>query len=178
MIMKKLLLILLFATLSFNVAQAQLITTSQGVKTTHKHTVVKKPTNVNADVKGFEQMAEGAFSIGEGFCLGADYIAGYRFNNYFFLGGGTGLNFDLFEGELFFPKFYLHTRAFFTKTKVKPFTSLSLGLNCCALEEMSLYFSLMGGVSCYINKSLDWNISAGVCINSYPYFHISTGFTF
>ena len=96
MIMKKLLLILLFATLSFNVAQAQLITTSQGVKTTHKHTVVKKPTNVNADVKGFEQMAEGAFSIGEGFCLGAEYISVCSFaveilTIYLFLSSSCGM---------------------------------------------------------------------------------------
>lgn len=172
--MKKILSILFFVAISYNVAQAQLITTSQGVRTTHKPTIKKQ----NAGVKGFEQMAEGTLACADGLCLGADYIAGYRFNDYFFLGGGTGIEFEVFEGILFFPKLYLHTRGYFTKKKVKPFVGASIGINAEDFEYEKVYANLQVGMSCYINKNIDWTLSGGFCYNGYGWFQFRTGFTF
>lgn len=62
--------------------------------------------------------------------IGAEYLGGYRFNNTFFVGAGTGILFH-FKGErnLVNIPLYANARAYFSKWRLQPYFSLSVGGN-------------------------------------------------
>lgn len=123
--MKKIILliatILFFATFTTN---AQIISYSQT-----KITKVKKEKKPRAGY--FQQSAEmlfGGFSTV--FETGANYIAGYRFNDRVFLGGGVGFSHTDIDGKeydhydcfsLLQARLFLNAKFYLTKTRAQPF---------------------------------------------------------
>ena len=91
----------------------------------------KKPKKTFAPIeRGFEQSVEvgasPALDDDEVF-LNLEYIAGYRFNSYLFLGGGTGVELLLKHNSLAIP-IYANARLYLLpKSRWQPFISLSLG---------------------------------------------------
>ena len=90
--------------------------------------------------RGYRQLVDLSYSYcGVTDFLGINYIGGYRFNPYIFLGVGTGLNFSLGTPDasklnLSFCKptivnvpIYLHFKANFTKSNWSPYVSVSAG---------------------------------------------------
>lgn len=114
------------------------------------HKKEKKPKKQIPSVKqGFQQSVTAAFLMGiDADCYrgGIDYIAGYRFNNYFYAGAGIGLNYDI-EGEwdyystkaldfywmelrnMYSIPIYAHARAYLGKKRCQPFFAFSAGAN-------------------------------------------------
>ncbi|MDE5623300.1 MAG: hypothetical protein K2I62_01530 [Alistipes sp.] len=131
--MKKMLLTLLFAATAFG-CHAQLVQSSSLIVTKQKLPAVKR---------GYQQSVDAGYnaqlSIGGNDLFGLNYIGGFRFNDTFFLGAGTGLNFKLnnpaSEHENGCPMrlnavnipLYGHFRAYFLKERITPFFALSLG---------------------------------------------------
>ena len=92
----------------------------------------KKPKKTFASIeRGFEQSVEVETAPGLGYgnlFVSAEYIAGYRFNNYLFLGGGTGLEWYINGGDCAIP-IYANARLYLLpKSRWQPFISLSLGV--------------------------------------------------
>ncbi len=97
--------------------------------------------------KGFQQSVELQlcnYTYLQGFKIfdSANYIVGYRFNDYLYLGGGIGVgvltmprlpilkyhNLYLEGGDVkIYIPLYAHFRAYLTKTRVQPFIDLSIG---------------------------------------------------
>lgn len=90
--------------------------------------------------KGYNQFVDLSYS----YCsvtdfLGVNYIGGYRFNPYIFLGLGTGVNLSLAtpdKSKLYLPfcrpttlnvPIYIHFKANFTKSNWSPYASMSIG---------------------------------------------------
>lgn len=90
--------------------------------------------------KGYHQFVDLSYS----YCrvtdfLGINYIGGYRFNPYIFLGLGTGVNFALFTPDTsklnpisckpttVNVPIYIHFKANFTKSNWSPYLSVSVG---------------------------------------------------
>lgn len=129
--MKKIILliatILFFATFTTN---AQIISYSQT-----KITKVKKEKKPRAGY--FQQSAEMLFGGSSTvFETGANYIAGYRFNDRVFLGGGVGFSHTDIDGKeydhydcfsLLQARLFLNAKFYLTKTRAQPFFDLSLG---------------------------------------------------
>ncbi len=131
--MKKLLLTLLFAATAFG-SHAQLVQSSSLIVTKQK---------LPAVARGYQQSVEASYdtqlSIAGNDFFNLNYIGGFRFDNTFFLGAGTGLNFRLnnpaFERSDGYPMrlnalnipLYVHFRAYFLKERITPFFALSLG---------------------------------------------------
>ncbi len=160
------------------VSSAQLITTSQTTTTTK--TVKKTRKVLDPVARGFEHSVEftnrmlgdDAYYIG-----GLDYILGYRFGNYLFLGGGLGLNFpgnDCFIGI----PVYLHGRTYFTKTRCQPYFSLSTGV--VLTEYFSFFINPMAGVNYRISNTVGIYLAMGYNFDTHQanQFEISLGCTF
>lgn len=133
----KRLLLLFTMLLCLHTAMAQQFKTSQGITTV---TVVKpksepkapktKKENIFAKERGFEQLAEIGFIMGcdlDNYSLQAQYIAGYRFNKYLFLGGGTGLEMDLGAYCKAIPLYVHVCTHILHKSRWQPFLGLSIG---------------------------------------------------
>ncbi len=128
--MRKLVLVVaacLLATTAF----AQQLKTAQGITIeTYTPAPEPEPKKILPIEKGFEQSVElGAGpALDDDLCfLSAEYIAGYRFNDIFFVGGGTGIDWEVSEGSLAIP-LYATTRAYILpKSRWQPFFGLSLG---------------------------------------------------
>lgn len=131
--MKKLLLTLLCAATAFG-SHAQLVQSSSLIVTKQK---------LPAVARGYQQSVDAGYnvqlSIAGNDLFGLNYIGGFRFNDTFFLGAGTGLNFRLnhpaFERDNGYPMklnavhipLYAHFRAYLLKERIAPFLALSLG---------------------------------------------------
>lgn len=131
--MKKLLLTLLCAATAFG-SHAQLVQSSSLIVTKQK---------LPAVARGYQQSVDAGYnallSIAGNDLFGLNYIGGFRFNNTFFLGAGTGLNFRLnnpaFGADGGYPMklnavnipLYAHLRAYFLKERIAPFFALSFG---------------------------------------------------
>ena len=122
-------IILAAALLCAVTTNAQQLKTAQGI-TIETYEPKPKKTLTHTG-RGFEQSVE----VGGHLCLddisdlfvSAEYIAGYRFNNYLFLGGGTGLEWCIYGGDLAIP-IYANARLYLLpKSRWQPFVSLSLG---------------------------------------------------
>lgn len=66
--------------------------------------------------------------------IGAEYLGGYRFNNTFFVGAGTGILFNTnpwcgIDQNLISVPLYANARAYFSKWRLQPYFSLSVGGN-------------------------------------------------
>ena len=112
-------------------ATAQQLKTAQGITTI---TTIEKPKKEWKAVpieKGFEQSVELGVSpaLGDDLCfLSAEYIAGYRFNDILFVGGGTGFDWEVDEGSLAMPIF-ANIRAYaMPKSRWQPVFGLSAGV--------------------------------------------------
>lgn len=129
-------IILAAALLCAVAANAQQLKTAQGITIeTYEpkpEPKPKKPKKTFAPIeRGFEQSVEVGTAPGLGYgnlFVSAEYIAGYRFNNYLFLGGGTGLEWYMSGGALAMP-IYANARIYLLpKSRWQPFISLSLGV--------------------------------------------------
>lgn len=131
--MKKLLLTLLFAATAFG-SHAQLVQSSSLIVTKQK---------LPAVARGYQQSVDAGYNallnIAGNDLFSLNYIGGYRFDDTFFLGTGTGLDFKInnpvFEyGEGYPMKLnavniplYAHLRVYFLKERIMPFLALSFG---------------------------------------------------
>lgn len=178
----KLFITLLSLSLLFPVfSSAQLITTSQTTTTTKKIEKVKKPRTILPPVaRGFEHSVEftNKFFDDPYYSGGLDYILGYRFSNYFFLGAGLGLNFHDEYGDHKYRDggykysydipvgipLYLHARIYFTKTRCQPFLSLSTGVYFCS--PCSYFINPMVGVNYRITSTVGMYLTVGYSGNT------------
>ena len=122
-------IILAAALLCAVAANAQQLKTAQGITIeTEPEPKPKKP--LAPTERGFEQSVEVSVNPCDPYSeifASAEYIAGYRFNSYLFLGGGTGLELLLNHNSLAMP-IYANARLYLLpKSRWQPFVSLSLG---------------------------------------------------
>lgn len=124
---------LLFCVLPQVKAQQGFISSSMTTTTINEETTVEtvEPENVGLEKPtsttyvGFQQSAN--IQVGpDSECytnVMGNYVAGWRFNNLLFVGGGIGLGYAYgFAASL-----YANTRLYITKTRAQPFYDLSLG---------------------------------------------------
>lgn len=160
--MRKLVLVVaacLLATTAF----AQQLKTAQGI-TIETYTPApepepKKEKKILPIEKGFEQSVELGttpdFVYGFWF-LSAEYIAGYRFNDIFFVGGGTGIDWEVSSGSLAIP-LYATTRAYILpKSRWQPFFGLSLG-TVFRVSELEDWYYNHKDVGLHLNPSIGVN---------------------
>ena len=158
------------------VASAQLITSSQTI-------TVKEKRLLSPVEPGYEQSAEVyflgmtdmAFMQGDRLhftpAFGADYIGGYRFNNYLFVGAGVGAEIPFGRYILFdhvsltrgttFPVF-AHVRANFLNRRCSPFFALSAGARFMIPQEISIsmnpdVYYKYNYISAFVNPQLGVN---------------------
>lgn len=133
--MKKI-IFLAIASLLAVTATAQQLKTAQGITTITTIEKTKKPKKLNKTFapieRGFEQSVEVGISPDLSYradlFASAEYIGGYRFNDYIFTGGGTGLEWYMSGGALAMP-IYANARLYLLpKSRWQPFISLSLGV--------------------------------------------------
>lgn len=128
-------------------AGAQMISSS--TMTVTKIQKVKEKKKLEPVQPRFQQSVEFSFNLFDEFYISTKYIAGYRFNNWFFLGGGTGLTFMIWGGgyndhyhynhylygnnnssisnTLVNIPLFLHLRTYLTRSRVNPYIGLSAG---------------------------------------------------
>ena len=121
-------------------AEAQLIKSS--TMTVTKVQKVKEKKKLEPVQPRFQQSVEFSFNLFDKWYLSTKYIAGYRFNNWFFLGGGTGFTFNLMtdnthdhyhsSGYSISDKvvnipLFVHLRTYLTRSRVNPYIGLSAG---------------------------------------------------
>ena len=171
--MKKI-IFLAIASLLAVTATAQQLKTAQGITTITTIEEPKKPNKPKKTLapieRGFEQSVEvNIGSDADYLVVGANYTAGYRFNNYIFAGGGAGLNFWSDNGSAIIPV-YANVRGYFMKTRLKPFASLSIGTDIIMynLDNISqseyradLHLATNVGASYRLTDKLDCQISLG-----------------
>ena len=125
-------IILAAALLCAVTANAQQLKTAQGItiETYEPKPELKPKKTLSPTERGFEQSVEVSVNPGDPYSeifASAEYIAGYRFNSYLFLGGGTGLELLLNHNSLAMP-IYANARLYLLpKSRWQPFVSLSLG---------------------------------------------------
>lgn len=193
-------IILAAALLCAVATNAQQLKTAQGITFETEPEPKPKKTLVPTE-RGFEQSVEvgvsPALDYGDVF-LNLEYIAGYRFNNYLFLGGGTGLELLLNYNSLAIP-IYANARLYLLpKSRWQPFISLSLGAIVPIAASGSEYhrgiqphinptvgvnYRINSKYSCYINLGYmpRWTIYESYYgDHNYDYncFTIRLGFTF
>ncbi len=181
---------------------AQQLKTAQGITIETYEPIPEpepKPEKTLAPIeRGFEQSVEvgvNPTTDDEYYFLNLEYIAGYRFNNYLFLGGGTGLELLLKYYPLAMP-IYANARLYLRpKSRWQPFFSLSLGalipiaiddILCC--EDIQPHINPTVGVNCRINSKYSCYINLGYMprwttnYNQYGYINncltFRLGFTF
>lgn len=187
--MKKFIVMALVGLLCPLYVSAQLITSAQMITTEiekekpkkEKLKKEKKPTPLLAPVKpGFEQMVEASIHLtGKDFSIGAEYIAGYRFNNTFFLGGGIGLLFNtrgndyhkcIAYGHLIQIPIFVHSRIYLTHTRVQPYIALSMGGMIepdCSLRAENNVVYLCNCSSFFVAPGIGVNIRCNDKISAY-----------
>lgn len=162
--MKKI-IFLAIASLLAVTATAQQLKTAQGITTITTIEKPKKPKKPNKTLapieRGFEQSVEVGTAPGLGYgnlFVSAEYIAGYRFNNYLFLGGGTGLEWYIHGGDLAIP-IYANARLYLLpKSRWQPFVSLSLGALVPITEDDGIRYDYnYDGTQLHINPTIGVN---------------------
>ncbi len=202
-------IILAAALLCAVATNAQQLKTAQGITIeTYEPKPEPKPKKpkktLSPTERGFEQSVEmGASPIldDDEVFLNLEYIAGYRFNNYLFLGGGTGVELLLKHNSLAIP-IYANARLYLLpKSRWQPFISLSLGaivpIVASGIEyhngiqphinpTVGVNYRINSKYSCYLNLGYmpRWTIheyrSSDIYYYGYDYncFTIRLGFTF
>ena len=149
-------------------ANAQIISYSQTKITKIKKE--KKPGYFQQSV----DLEFGGLSENINTAIGANYIAGYRFNDVVFLGGGVGLS--MIDGDSYDACYYGEVQArlfangrfYLTTTRLQPFFDISAGITY--LEEERLYdeYNDLGimlnpqfGVNYKIKEKLSFYINLG-----------------
>lgn len=143
------------------------VTAAITTKTITKHKKEKKVIPQYLRPLGFRQMAE--LNLGT-INLGVDYVAGYKFNQYFFLGAGFGLeaiydshmscslvdkNKIAYKHTAFNFPIYVNAKGYFTKTRVQPYLDLSLGGHFGDARGLAgVLFDFGPGINVYINEKL------------------------
>lgn len=199
--MKRIILIFAAITFSLSAAEAQDDTRySQGVfteTTTINRTKVEKiknKHNITDNIRGFKKNIELGIQYGSDISTECHCILGYRFNNLLFLGGGTGIIYfaAASTAESFAVPIYINSKLYLTKSKLKPYISLSIGTKFSNGVQGGYYVSPSIGIDKAIRDNLNWYLS--VCAdfqNQREYslfeepistncFHVGlrTGFTF
>ena len=138
--MKRIFILFVLCLIPF-MAEAQLVKSS--TMTVTKVQKVKEKKKLEPVQSRFQQSAEFSFNVFDQVYVSTKYIAGYLFNNWFFLGGGTGLSFNLSCGgfshahyngsidpignKLVNIPLFVHLRTYLTRSRVKPYIGLSAG---------------------------------------------------
>lgn len=80
-------------------------------------------------VRGFQHALEffGGYLEADQMAFSLNWIGGYRFGHYFFLGGGAGVSFVESGDEFFAPRLFIQPKVYFSKTKVAPYLSALVG---------------------------------------------------
>lgn len=142
--------------------------------TTYKMKLLRKPKKCDPYVfhTGFQQEVNLNYALNDGGKGGqsglVDYVAGWRFNDWVFLGAGTGLHvFDDWWGiyGLEIP-LYAQTKIYFMKTRWRPFfiTSVGMRLGCVNFnnnEVIGAMFNTGFGVEYCISNKYAINYSMG-----------------
>lgn len=152
--------------------------------------------------KGYNQFVDLSYS----YCsvtdfLGVNYIGGYRFNPYFFLGLGTGVNFSLAtpdKSKLYLPfcrpttlnvPIYIHFKANFTKSNWSPYASISIGGRVSKevhqtygdfyinYNQSGLFGDVSFGIDRNITKNLSLYLGVGYKIESFLYAKYNANYT-
>lgn len=181
--MKKFIIIIAAVLLHSTFADAQVVIRKNTEKNTStvsttvvtRNIIYKERPKFDAKV-GYQQFVE----LGATFCsaydeehegkgaTGVNYIGGWRFNNWFFAGAGTGLNFSHFcyrtngFGSLnaVSVPLYLHLRGYYMNTRLAPYSSLSFGGNLCPKESVG-YFDFSTGADYRLNSKFHLFASLG-----------------
>lgn len=156
--MKKIFILFLLCLIPL-MAGAQMVKSS--TMTVTKVQKVKEKKKLKPVQPRFQQSVEFSFNLFEECYISTKYIAGYRFNNWFFLGGGTGFTFNpwktnthqhnYFSGSVYsisdkgvnIPLF-VHLRTYLTRSRVNPYIGLSAGG----------LLSTKGHATCHYNDNL------------------------
>ena len=159
-------IILAAALLCAVTTNAQQLKTAQGITIeTYEPKPEPKPKKpkktLSPTERGFEQSVEVGVSpnLAEGqVFLNLEYIAGYRFNNYLFLGGGTGLEWYMSGEDLAIP-IYANARLYLLpKSRWQPFVSLSLGALVPITEDDGIRYDYnYDGTQLHINPTIGVN---------------------
>lgn len=152
--------------------------------------------------KGYNQFVDLSYS----YCsvtdfLGVNYIGGYRFNPYIFLGLGTGVNFSLAtpdKSKLYLPfcrpttvnvPIYIHFKANFTKFNWSPYASISIGGRVSKevhqtygdfyinYNQSGLFGDVSFGIDRNITKNLSLYLGVGYKIESFLYAKYNANYT-
>lgn len=152
--------------------------------------------------KGYNQFVDLSYS----YCsvtdfLGVNYIGGYRFNPYFFLGLGTGVNFSIAtpdKSKLNLPfcrpttvnvPIYIHFKANFTKSNWSPYASMSIGGRVSKevhqtygdfyinYNQSGLFGDVSFGIDRNITKNLSLYLGVGYKIESFLYAKYNANYT-
>ena len=152
--------------------------------------------------KGYNQFVDLSYS----YCsvtdfLGVNYIGGYRFNPYFFLGLGTGVNFSLAtpdKSKLYLPfcrpttvnvPIYIHFKANFTKSNWSPYASISIGGRVSKevhqtygdfyinYNQSGLFGDVSFGIDRNITKNLSLYLGVGYKIESFLHAKYNANYT-
>ncbi len=154
----------------------------------------KETPAIKRKEKGYNQFVDLSYS----YCsvtdfLGVNYIGGYRFNPYFFLGLGTGVNFSLAtpdKSKLYLPfcrpttlnvPIYIHFKVNFTKSNWSPYASMSIGGRVSKkvhqtygdfyinYNQSGLFGDVSFGIDRNITKNLSLYLGIGYKIESFLY---------
>ncbi|MBQ7310846.1 MAG: hypothetical protein IJW88_04885 [Alistipes sp.] len=153
-------IILAAALLCAVATNAQQLKTAQGI-TIESEPEPKPKKTLTHTGRGFEQSVEvGVHSeLLYDAIISGEYIAGYRFNNYLFLGGGTGLEWYINGGDCAIP-IYANARLYLLpKSRWQPFVSLSLGalVPIAKGSDSGYYRKHYDGTQLHINPTIGVN---------------------
>ena len=162
----------------------------------------KEALAIKRKEKGYNQFVDLSYS----YCsvtdfLGVNYIGGYRFNPYIFLGLGTGVNFSLAtpdKSKLYLPfcrpttvnvPIYIHFKANFTKSNWSPYASMSIGGRVSKevhqtygdfyinYNQSGLFGDVSFGIDRNITKNLSLYLGVGYKIESFLYAKYNANYT-
>jgi hypothetical protein len=120
----------------------------------------QKSKNGNGLEKGYQLIVESSLLVarGDGAALEATVSNGYRFNQYVYVGVGTGLIYFPGYNEAAIPLF-VDLRVNFTNTKVSPYFGLGAGI--AYTGDLFNYFIPDLGITFKISKKIVMNVGIG-----------------
>ncbi len=132
-----------------------------------------------SSLRGFQHSIEFSAGYLEIFSASLDWVGGYRFSDYVFLGGGLGIGAKRVDAEPYLAlKLFIQSKFYFTKKKVAPFFALSAGGEGILDAGYVVYLSPDIGIDIKIGKR---SLSVAVGVDAdLPLItpHLKIGFTF